>query len=147
LILNQTLLAKIGPHPKSLSRGRGILNLVSFSYAGEGLGMRARIGIFRKTCQNTILKTKGYHLEHNFGHGQRHLSSTLLVLNLIAFLFHAVLQLVDEKYQLIRKKRGSRKGFFEDIRSLTKFFLFESWQALIDFMISGQLPAQNVNSS
>jgi hypothetical protein len=74
-------------------------------------------------------------------------SSTLLVLNLIAVLFHAVLQLVDEKYQLIRKKRGSRKGCFEDSRSLTKFFLFESWQALIDFMISGQLPAQTVNSS
>ncbi len=53
----------------------------------------------------------------------------------------------DEKYQLICKKRGPRKGFFEDIRSLIKFFLFERWQALIDFMISGQLPAQNVDSS
>jgi hypothetical protein len=24
---------------------------------------------------NNVLKTKGYHLEHNFGHGQQHLSN------------------------------------------------------------------------
>lgn len=27
---------------------------------------------------NNTLKTKGYHLEHNFGHGKKHLSSLLL---------------------------------------------------------------------
>jgi hypothetical protein len=61
---------------------------------------------------HNILKTKGYHLEHNFGHGQEHLASTLLILNLMAFLFHTILHLVDEKYQEARKKRGTRKGFF-----------------------------------
>jgi hypothetical protein len=35
---------------------------------------------------NNILKNRGYHLEHNFGHGQQHLSATLLILNLLAFL-------------------------------------------------------------
>lgn len=40
---------------------------------------------------HNVLKTKGYHLEHNFGHGQEHLASFLLTLNLLAFLFHTVL--------------------------------------------------------
>ena len=31
------------------------------------------------------LKTPGYHLEHNFGHGDRHLSEALFVVNLQAF--------------------------------------------------------------
>lgn len=84
-----------------------------------------------------ILKTKGYHLEHNFGHGEKHLSSILLTLNLLAFLFHSVLQLLDSSYQMIRNKRGTRKGFFQDILSLTKYFLFEGWQHLIDFMLYG----------
>ena len=44
---------------------------------------------------HNVLKTKGYHLEHNFGHGQQHLSMTLLTLNVLAFLFHTVLHLVD----------------------------------------------------
>jgi len=69
---------------------------------------------------HNVLKTKGYNLEHNFGHGQKHLSSTLLSLNLLAFLFHTVLQLIDSSYQEIRRKRGTRRGFFQDILSRTQ---------------------------
>ena len=36
------------------------------------------------------LKTKGYHIEHNFGHGKQYLAQTLLSLNIVAFLFHTV---------------------------------------------------------
>jgi hypothetical protein len=45
-----------------------------------------------RTKNNNMLKTKGYHLEHNFGHGSQHLASFLLSLNLLAFLFHTVLE-------------------------------------------------------
>jgi hypothetical protein len=31
---------------------------------------------------NHVLKTKGYHIEHNFGHGQRYLAAFMLSLNL-----------------------------------------------------------------
>jgi hypothetical protein len=96
---------------------------------------------------HNILKTKGYHLEHNFGHGQEHLAASLLTLNLLAFLFHPVLHLIDQAYQQIRQKRGTRKGFFQDILSLTKYFLFESWQSLIDFMLYGSPIPQTANSS
>ncbi|KYC37721.1 hypothetical protein WA1_04165 [Scytonema hofmannii PCC 7110] len=70
---------------------------------------------------HNVLKTKGYHLEHNFGHGQKHLSSILVTLNLLAFLFHMVLQLVEPSYQQIRQRRGTRKTFFNDIRTLTTY--------------------------
>lgn len=96
---------------------------------------------------HNVLKTKGYHLEHNYGHGQQHLAATLLTLNLIAFLFHTVLQIVDTSYQKIRQKRGTRRGFFQDILSLTKYLLFEGWQALIDFMLEDSLPKRTANSS
>ncbi|MEA5550954.1 ISNCY family transposase [Anabaena cylindrica UHCC 0172] len=85
---------------------------------------------------HNVLKTKGYHLEHNFGHGQHHLACFLLTLNLLAFLFHTVLHLFDKPYQQIRLQRGTRKGFFQDILSLTKYLLFDSWQHLIDFMLN-----------
>jgi len=96
---------------------------------------------------NNVLKTKGYHLEHNFGHGQKHLSSILVTLNLLAFLFHTVLQLVDHSYQLIRKRRVTRKTFFNDIRTLTTYLLFDSWQHLISFMISQSAPWKPRNTS
>lgn len=96
---------------------------------------------------HNVLKTKGYHLEHNFGHGQEHLASCLLTLNLVAFLFHTVLHLTDIAYQEIRHKRGTRRGFFQDILSLTKYLLFNNWQSLIDFMLYGSVPTLVDNSS
>ena len=84
---------------------------------------------------NNVLKNRGYHLEHNFGHGKKHLSSFLLTLNLLAFLFHTVLELVDEKYQLLREELSARKTFFNDVRALLRYLLFESWEHLLDFML------------
>jgi hypothetical protein len=84
---------------------------------------------------NNVLKTKGYHLEHNFGHGKEHLAAVLVTLNLLAFLFHTVFELLDAKYKLLRKALGARQTFFDDIRTLTRYFLFESWDHLLTFMI------------
>ena len=84
---------------------------------------------------NNVLKTKGYHLEHNFGHGLQHLASFLLTLNLLAFLFHTILELVDAKYRLLRQHLATRRTFFNDIQTLTRYLYFDSWQHLLDFMI------------
>jgi len=84
---------------------------------------------------NNILKTKGYHLEHNFGHGQRGLSALLVTFNLLAHLFHTVLELRDQRYQAIRKARGRRMTLFDDLRALTIYLYFESWDALMAFMM------------
>ena len=86
---------------------------------------------------NNVLKTKGYHLEHNFGHGKQYLSATMLSLNLLAFLFHTVLEWSGERYALLRQVLARRQTFFEDIRALTRYMVFESWHHLMDFMIKG----------
>jgi hypothetical protein len=85
---------------------------------------------------NNTLKTKGYHLTHNFGHGKQHLSALLATLNLLAFLFHTLLQLFDSSYQCLREFLP-RKTFFDDLRALTRYLCFESWEALMAFMIRG----------
>jgi DNA-directed RNA polymerase subunit RPC12/RpoP len=86
---------------------------------------------------NNVLKTKGYHLEHNFGHGSQYLSSLLLSLNLLAFLFHTVLGLVDEKYRLLRQALRKRQKFFQDMETLLQYLLFDSWDDLFSFMCKG----------
>ena len=94
-----------------------------------------------------MLKTKGYHLEHNFGHGKQHLAAFLLTLNLLAFLYHTVLHLVDSSYQRIRKQRRTRQGFFNDIKSLTKYLIFDSWEHLIEFMLDDPMPCATGDTS
>lgn len=119
-------------------------NVAELAQAGRG---RWKI----ENENNNVLKTKGYHIEHNFGHGKRYLSAFLLSLNLLAFLFHTVLGGSDDKYALLRKTLARRQTFFDDIRALTRYMVFKSWQHLMDFMIRGleledQLEAQSDTS-
>jgi len=82
---------------------------------------------------NNTLKTKGYHFEHNFGHGKQTLSLVLLTLILLAFLFHTLLDLYCVAYQklcaIIR-----RQFFFNGIRELTQYFYVVNWDHLFTFM-------------
>jgi len=86
---------------------------------------------------NNTLKTKGYHLEHNFGHGKQHLSNVLVILNLLAFLIHAVQEITEPAYQCLRQALGARKTFFNDLRALTRYLLFDDWETLFQFMADG----------
>ncbi len=86
---------------------------------------------------NNVLKNRGYNIEHNFGHGKKNLSSMMLTLNLLAFLFHTVLEIFDKKYKLIRDELPTRKAFFDDIRALTRYIYFENWTTMLTFMLTG----------
>lgn len=83
---------------------------------------------------NNVLKNYGYHLEHNYGHGKQYLAAILVMLNLLAFLLHTILDLTDRQYQLIRQELGTRKTFFQDIQALTRYLHFDSWDSLLSFM-------------
>jgi hypothetical protein len=86
---------------------------------------------------NNVLKTKGYHIEHNFGHGNQHLASLLLSLNLLAFLLHTILDLVDAQYRAIRQALGRRRTFFQDLEALLRYVVFETWEDVFSFMFQG----------
>jgi len=59
------------------------------------------------------------------------------MLILLAFLCHTALQLCDRVYQLLRAELGTRRTFFNDLRALTRYFFFKSWEHLIAFMVEG----------
>lgn len=99
---------------------------------------RARWKIENETF-NT-LKTQGYHLEHNFGHGQQHLASLLATMNLLAFAFHTVCDLADEAWRKARDVLGPRQRFFQDLRTITRYLVFPDWGVLIRTIITGEPP-------
>jgi hypothetical protein len=86
---------------------------------------------------HNVLKHQGYHLEHNYGHGKEHLSTVLVTLILLAFLFHTALQLVDQAYVRVRAELGPRRTFFNDLRALTRYLYFDDWDRLMAFMMAG----------
>lgn len=77
------------------------------------------------------LKNQGYHLEHNFGHGSRNLSAVLTTLNLLAFACHTICALAIPLWRAATEAIGTRKRFFEHLRSITVFLVFSDWEDVL----------------
>jgi len=105
-------------------------NVVEIATAG-----RARWKVENEN--NNVLKNQGYHFEHNFGHGEQHLSNLLATLILLAYLLHTTLDWMDTTYHTVRRLLPSRSTFFEHLRALMQYFLFDSWEHLMNFMFDG----------
>ena len=98
-------------------------------------GGRARWKIENETI-NT-LKTQEYQFEHNFGHGEKHLSNVFALLMMLAFLidelgFIACHLMTQAKTALKGKKRMWRK-----IRSAFDSYYISNWNDLFDGLIYG----------
>jgi len=88
-------------------------------------------------CFNT-LKNQGYCLNHNFGHGKKHLSHNMYLLTLLAFFFHQIFELSDPAYRLCRQKYVSKRHLWETLRVLVQYFIFESWNDVMLKLMEGK---------
>jgi hypothetical protein len=86
---------------------------------------RARWKIENETFN--VLKSNGYNLEHNFGHGKKTLASVLVTLNLLAFAYHTVAQITVLAWRAAMAACGPRYHFFEHLRSITTYIVFPNW--------------------
>ena len=90
---------------------------------------RARWKIENETFN--VLKTNGYNLGHNFGHGNKTLASVLVTLNLLAFAFHAAAYLGVIAWRAAVIARGPAYRFFEHLRTITAYVVFRDWPHLL----------------
>lgn len=67
--------------------------------------------------------------------GDIHLANVFFTLNLLAFLIHIAQHLVNEAYRLLRETLSVRRTFFNDLKVLTRYMVFDSWKFLFAFMI------------
>jgi hypothetical protein len=98
-------------------------------------GGRARWKVENETF-NT-LKNQGYHFEHNFGHGKKHLSAVFATLMMLAFLVDQVQLLACALFQAVLKKKISRKRLWEHMRALFKTLELESMEQLFKAILYG----------
>jgi Transposase DDE domain len=83
-------------------------------------GGRARWRIENETF-NT-LKNQGYHFEHNYGHGYKHLAVVFALLMMLAFLIDQVQQRCNPLFQKAWHKKGSKRALWEAVRQLFDSF-------------------------
>jgi len=102
-------------------------------------GGRSRWKIENETF-NT-LKNQGYHFEHNYGHGKKHLISVFLILMMLAFLIDQVQELANTSFRLGIQKCGSRRKFWEKLKALSQYFIVKNWETLFSSII-GLVPQE-----
>src|SRR4030067_3803866 len=96
---------------------------------------RARWKIENETF-NT-LKNQGYHMEHNYGLGKKHLSSVFLSIMMLAFLVDQVQQLCCPLFRAVWKKLESKRDLWERMRALFYDFELESMRRIYEALLYG----------
>ena len=106
-------------------------------------GGRARWHIENETF-NT-LKNQGYHFEHNFGHGYKHLSTVFAMLMMLAFLIDQAEQLSCGLFQAALSKVKSKKSrLWSRVRGFFEYHIVTSWEALYRAIMQGAEPYASV---
>ncbi len=108
--------------------------VTDFKVEQDNVSQLVRIGRCRWKIENEVfntLKNQGYHIEHNYGHGKKHLSLNFFLLNLLAFFMHQIFELADKLYQQCRKALGSKKELWNNLRSVIRMLIFPDWQTLL----------------
>jgi hypothetical protein len=111
-------------------------------------GGRARWKIENETC-NT-LKNQGYNFEHNYGHGEQHLSVVLATMMMVAFLVDQGQQLCCALFQAVWAKLGSKRLLWERMRALFYDYRLESMRTLLEALFYGlekSHPILRINTS
>jgi hypothetical protein len=87
-----------------------------------------------------VMKNHGYELTHNFGHGKKFLAMTLAAMNLLAFAWHSVLDLLEPPWQAAREAAVKRTRFFSTIIALTTFIIFPDWETFLQSLATFEIP-------
>jgi hypothetical protein len=97
------------------------------------------VKFLRSTHHETFntLKNQGYHLEHNFGLGEKYLSLTFFSLMMLAFLVDQMQELCCALYREVRKKMGSKRELFETIRGAFRLIVVHSMETLYRLILAG----------
>jgi hypothetical protein len=80
------------------------------------------------------LKNQGYHFEHNYGHGKKHLSTVLSYLMLLAFHNDQLLQRCNKTFICVWQMTKSKLRLWETLRSLFTVKPFQNFKELYDYM-------------
>ena len=89
-----------------------------------------------------VMKNHGYELEHSFGHGETFLAMTLAALNLLAFAWHTMLDLLEPPWQAARDAAAKRTSFFAHLLTLTAYVVFPSWTVCLQSLTTFTIPQE-----
>lgn len=98
-------------------------------------GGRARWKVENETF-NT-LKTQGYHLEHNYGHGDQHLATVFSLLMMLAFFIDQIQESSCQLFRQARRRFRSRTSLWDRMRVFFTSYFIDNWMLFWQSIIRG----------
>ncbi len=91
----------------------------------------AQLGRSRWRIENNVFKTlkaeDGYHFEHNYGHGEHHLCTIMMLLMFLAFTIDQVNAMACAFFQAARERQRAAYSLWESQRAIILFIACASW--------------------
>ena len=107
--------------------------VTDLSLTADNVAEIVRAGRARWKVENetfNTLKNQGYHLEHNYGHGEKHLSTVFATLRMLTFLIDQIQEACCHYFQEARLEYRSKTRLWERIRAYFALSAIASWEAL-----------------
>lgn len=104
----------------------------------ENVKALARAGRSRWKIENetfNTLKNQGYEFEHNFGHGNKNLSTVFAFLMMLSFFIDQCLQGVNKLFQQAYEKCRAKYALWEEMRATISRFILPSFEKLYEVII------------
>lgn len=83
------------------------------------------------------LKNQGYHFEHNFGHGYKHLSTVFALLVMLAFFVDQLQAIGCPLFKAVKKKYGSLKTVWRKVTSIFDGYFVQSFAEIYRVLSGG----------
>ena len=85
---------------------------------------------------NTLntLNNQGYYLEHNYGHGKKHLATNFAILTFLAFLTDQITQCLDQAFQKALQVCQTKKALWDNVRQVFNLLPALSMNAIYRFV-------------
>ena len=107
--------------------------ITSLAISIDNVHAIARAGRTRWRIENELfntLKNQGYEFEHNYGHGQQYLSSTLAGLMLLTFLTDQLQSHACQLFKAARKRTRVQQKLWARMRSIIELVDIPDWKTL-----------------
>ncbi|MCE2522299.1 MAG: hypothetical protein J4F49_03645 [Rhodobacteraceae bacterium] len=108
--------------------------ITDFEIEPSKLMAMMRAGRARWRIENemfNVMKNKGMNLSHNYGHGNRNLSSVLVGLMVLTFLIDQIQERCCRVYQVARRKFSSKTSLWDLMRAHLRIRHLSGWDDLM----------------
>ena len=122
---------------------RNFAYITNIFITDENIEKLAKAGRSRWKIENetfNTLKNRGYHFEHNYGHGEMYLSYHFILNMFLAFFVDQVQELSCESFKKLRSEFSLRMTF-EKVRAAIEFAELVNWENLYVLLIEGLAPS------